>query len=196
MRMTDIFRAVAFAALAIALLSLVVPTAVTKADNNGNKKLDIYDNCDPNDPAWVPLGGCFLDPSEGDVTVAEFNALLTSPLSSATVGHPSWRFQPSYLRIRLGKRLTVENEGGRDHTFTEVANYGGGRVPPLNVGLTMAPECALAAGTQDPHLLHPGGELELTAMSPGLHKFQCCIHPWMRSAVRIVNNNNNKEDDD
>jgi len=20
---------------------------------------------------------------------------------------------------------------------------------------------------------------------PGLHKFQCCIHPWMRAAVRV-----------
>jgi TRAP-type C4-dicarboxylate transport system permease large subunit len=22
-------------------------------------------------------------------------------------------------------------------------------------------------------------------MPPGLHKFQCCIHPWMRAAIRV-----------
>ena len=31
--------------------------------------------------------------------------------------------------------IKVTNRGGRGHTFTEVAEFGGGRVPPLNVGL-------------------------------------------------------------
>src|SRR5215813_5422492 len=131
MRIAKVFRAIAIAALGTGLLSLAVPSLTTKAADGGNKSIDIYDKCDPTDPAWGPIGGCLLKPGDGDVTVAEFNALLASPLSTAVVGHPAWRFQESYLRINLGKRLTIENEGGRDHTFTEVANFGGGRVPPL-----------------------------------------------------------------
>src|SRR5262249_27193822 len=152
---------------------------------SGNKKLDMYDNCDPLDPAWVPVGGCFLEPREGDVTFAEFGRLLRSPLSLATVGHPAFRFEPSYLTLDLGKRLRIANEGGRDHTFTEVVAFGGGRVPGLNIGLMPAPECALAAGATDPTLIHPGDSLDLSAVGPGLHTFQCCFHPWMRAAVRV-----------
>jgi hypothetical protein len=45
--------------------------------------------------------------------------------------------------------------------------------------MTMAPECAQAAP------LNPGATIVLTANGPGLHKFQCCIHPWMRATVRV-----------
>jgi plastocyanin len=104
----------------------------------------------------------------------------------STVGHPSWRIEPTYLHLKAGKTLSVENEGGRDHTFTEVVKYGGGRIGSLNIGLTEAPECVLATGATDPTLMHPGGELELAHLSTGLHTFQCCIHPWMRAAVRVA----------
>ena len=30
-----------------------------------------------------------------------------------------------------------------------------------------------------------GGSQQVSGLAPGLHKFQCCIHPWMRGAVRI-----------
>ena len=187
MRIISFVRAIAIAGFVIALLTAMWTTFTTKAVFAGdeNQKLDIYDNCDPRDPAWASVGGCDLDPSEGDVTLAEFGSLLMSPLSTATIGHPSWRFEPSYLRVDFGKRLKVENEGGRDHTFTEVVAFGGGRVGGLNVGLVIAPECVLAPGTTDPTLLHPEQSLDVSALGPGLHKFQCCIHPWMRSAVRV-----------
>src|SRR5262245_42126381 len=87
-----------FLASLLAVIWTAIPAKAVAADG-GNKKLDIYDNCDPRDPAWNTVGGCFLDPREGDVTFAEFGRLLLSPLSTATVGHPSWRFEPTYLRI-------------------------------------------------------------------------------------------------
>src|SRR5262249_52155726 len=174
-------RVIVIAAFVVALLVGMWTTLTTRSAfaQGGNQKLDIYDNCDPRDPAWNTVGGCFLEPREGDVTLAEFNRLLLSPLSSAVVGHPSLRFEPTYLRVALGKRLRIENEGGRDHTFTEVVAFGGGRVPPLSVGLIQAPECALRPGATDPTLLHPGDSLDVSAIGPGLHTFQCCIHPWM-----------------
>lgn len=147
------------------------------------RSIDIRDDCDPADLAWDPTGGCTL--KLGDTDGAEFNALLGSPLSSATVGHPAWRNDPSYVQVRLGEEVKVTNRGGRLHTLTPVAQFGGGRIPPLNIGLTMAPECQLAAGAEDPFELLPGESARLPAMGLGVHRVQCCIHPWMRGLIRV-----------
>ena len=147
-------------------------------DQHGSRQISILDDCDPDDAAWAPTGGCVL--RGGVVTNAEFGAFLTSPLSASVVGHPAWRNEPSYLRVRSGQVVVVRNLGGRLHTFTPVASYGGGRVPPLNVGLTVAPECASTA-----HDVAPGERLEVSNLSAGNHRYQCCIHPWMRALVKV-----------
>jgi len=151
-------------------------TKSVMADVEDNR-VAIRDDCDPRDPTWAPTGGCLL--REGDVDRAEFNAALPSPLSAAVIGHQAWRMDPSYLKIETDDNVGVRNRGGRVHTFTEVAAFGGGRVPPLNQGLTPAPECATATD------LPPGARMELTNLSPGNHRFQCCIHPWMRALVKV-----------
>ena len=142
------------------------------------RQILILDDCDPADPAWAPTGGCLL--KNGRVTNAEFNALVRSSLSLSTVGHPAWRNEPSYVDIESGKDVKVTNAGGRLHTLTRVAEFGGGRVPPLNVGLTPAPECLLP--TQD---LAPGATMRLENLAVGIHRFQCCIHPWMRELIAV-----------
>jgi plastocyanin len=147
------------------------------ADEDRNRKIAIRDDCDPDDPTWAPSGGCVLP--GGDVDRAEFNAELVSPLSTATVGHQAWRNEPSYLKVETGESVRVSNRGGRIHTFTEVAQFGGGRVPPLNVGLAPAPECAASVD------IAPGDRVEITHLAPGNHRFQCCIHPWMRALVKV-----------
>lgn len=142
------------------------------------EKIAILDYCDPTDPGWAPTGGCLL--KDGDVTFAEFNDLLDSILSTAVVGHPAWRFEPSFVPIEEpNETVRVTNLGGRGHTFTEVAEFGGGFVPPLNEGLTFAPECASAT------VLAPGDKVELRGLSAGDHRFQCCIHPWMRALIKV-----------
>jgi len=158
----------------IVVLAVVLVATVVAA----HEKVSIRDDCDPTDPAWAPTGGCALE--EGNVNVAEFNALLNSPLSLAVVGHPAWRFDPTYLKIEPDETVRVENEGGRAHTFTEVSDFGGGRVPPLNKGLTPAPECAGAA------TLLPGAAVNVSGLSEGDHRFQCCIHPWMRALIKVL----------
>jgi hypothetical protein len=155
-------------------------------DDSDGGPISILDTCDPRDPGWAPTGGCLL--RRGDVTLAEFNALLASPHSTAVVGHPAWRNDPSHVSTRSGKKIRVRNEGGRLHTFTPVAAFGGGRVPPLNQGLTPAPECQLAPGTTDRFAVPPGERLELQRLGTGLHRFQCCIHPWMRATIRVASN--------
>ena len=78
--------------------------------------------------------------------------------------------------------MRVTNRGGRAHTFTKVNDFGGGFVAPLNGTLSPAPECENPA---DLVFVPYGGSQQLSGLAPGLHKFQCCIHPWMRGAVRI-----------
>ena len=144
----------------------------------------VRDDCDPRDPAWAPSGGCVEE--HGRVRNREFTEFLSSRLSAAVVGHPAWRNEPSYLKITVGEAVSVTNEGGRLHTFTEVQVFGGGRVPPLRMGLTPAPECDLAAGAVDPTELPPGASLTISGLTTGTHSFQCCIHPWMRAAIKVL----------
>jgi plastocyanin len=142
------------------------------------EKISILDYCDPADPLWAPTGGCLL--KEGDVTFAEFTDLLDSVLSPTVVGHPAWRFEPSFVSIEEPHQtVRVANQGGRGHTFTEVAEFGGGFVPSLRVGLKMAPECASAT------VIAPGDKVELRGLSPGDHRFQCCIHSWMHALIKV-----------
>lgn len=153
------------------------PVSASHADRSERRHVALRDDCDPRDPAWSPTGGCQLE--EGDVTMLEFGLLLNSPLSLAVVGHPAWTIDPTYVKVEAPGAVRVTNEGGRAHTFTRVNQFGGGRVPPLNTGLIPAPECASA------ETLQPGDEAEVKGLAAGIHRFQCCIHPWMRALVRV-----------
>ena len=154
-----------------AVLVLIVGAAA--ASDNGPRRIAVLDDCDPADNAWTPTGGCSKD--NGEVTFAEF-------LAAAPLGHPAWRNYPSYLKIWGTANLQIANDGGRNHTFTEVAAYGNGVVPPLNPnGNAAVPEC----GDFSESLLEPGATLQLAKLDKGVHKFQCCFHPWMRAEVRV-----------
>jgi plastocyanin len=177
--------------LALAMGGWTVTTALKAQVRSNDANIAMMDHCSENDPAYNEFGGCpegapfpGSNSYTGDVTVAEFFALLFSPLAPGgqVIGHPSWRNEPSYISIREGQTVHVANRGGRVHTFTEVADFGGGFVAPLNGALVPTPECA------DPGELvfvPYGGSQTLTGLDAGLHKFQCCIHPWMRGAVRV-----------
>jgi hypothetical protein len=181
-----------FALLAVSLVaSLFVGASNTKpvlADDN-NRKIAIRDDCQPN-ADWGP-GGCLLN--EGDVTRAEFFLEAESPLApTSVIGHQAWWNDPPYLKIADGESVRVKNEGGRTHTFTEVENFGAGRPRPpatevLNKGLITAPECLTATD------ILPGASIELTDLGAGNHRFQCCIHSWMRAMIKVTTED---EDDD
>jgi len=157
----------------------------TSADDGDRDfaKIALLDDCDPRISAgWnTPTDPSQCIRREGAVSRSEFTMFLTSPFSAAVVGHPAWTIDPTYTKPEAGERLRVRNEGGRGHTFTEVANYGGGFIPVLNIGVTPAPECLAAAGS----IIPPGGKMDVTGLAPGNHKFQCCIHPWMRALVKV-----------
>jgi hypothetical protein len=144
------------------------------------RTIGVLDDCDPDDPSWTPIGGCVL--AGGQISEAEFIAALPQ-------GHPSWQNVPAYATVALRgqafRNIRAVNEGGRPHTFTRVAAYGGGIVPPLNPpGQPVAPECADGA-TFGASLLPPGASLQIETLQPGVHRYQCCFHPWMRTELRV-----------
>jgi hypothetical protein len=161
-------------------LTVVVGLLLLVTGTISAEEVELQDDCDPRDPAWALIGGCTRE--EGDVTLEEFNAELRSPLSQAVIGHPAWQNDPTYLTIELDETVKVKNDGGRLHTFTEVAHFGGGRIEALNLGLPPAPEC-LQPSTTD---VAPGATLKIRYLSLGNHRFQCCIHPWMRTLIKVL----------
>ena len=171
---------VALLALAATTYAAATPARGSKASHNDRgKTIKIRDDCDPRDPAWNAVGGCAR--KRGDVTLAEFAGENASPLSLSVVGHQAWRNDPSYLEVTTDSAVRVKNAGGRSHTFTEVASFGGGTAPnpALNKGLTTAPECPAAT------VIAPGDSARLPKLEAGNHRFMCCFHPWMRALVKV-----------
>jgi len=143
-----------------------------------NKVIDINDQCDPETfNAAVGAGTCVS--SHAGVQFDNFIREL-----SKTQKDGAWNFAPGEVRLRDGETFQAQNVGGEDHTFTEVEEFGGGIVPPLNIlsgNPVPAPECL------DPNLefVHPGDVTTPEDEEPGVHHYQCCIHPWMRVDVTV-----------
>jgi len=110
-------------------------------------------------------------------------------LAEAATPHPDpkWDFEPDTLTVDEGTPIIAVNQGGEPHTFTEVARFGGGFIPPLNGGEAAAAECS--AGFSDVAVARTrilqGSQLQVSGLSKGEHHFQCCIHPWMRMTVVV-----------
>src|SRR5207244_1651580 len=122
----------------------------------------------------------------GETTFQDFVAQL-----KAQGNAEDWAFDPGRMKLKPGADISVRSEGGEFHTFTEVANFGGGCIPFINglLNLTPVPECLPLAGPNGPPLafittgVPAGGSLTVTGLAPGVHRFECLIHPWMRTTV-------------
>ncbi|HSL54437.1 MAG TPA: hypothetical protein VK868_08575 [Pyrinomonadaceae bacterium] len=164
---------------AIALLSLTAGAGAVQ----GDKKIRLLDDCEPTTfNAVLGPGACI---GNGHTTFDEFIAEL-----AATQDAHKWRNQPSNMHLNVGRPTLIENRGGEVHTFTPVAEFGGGFIPDLN-GISgnpvPAPECLnfgaivfIPAGGVEP------GPTAGADLSVGTHKFQCCIHPWMRTVIDVA----------
>jgi len=163
----------------VALLVLVPAVGASAA--SATRQVQVLDDCDPATfNAAIGPGTCVKD---GATTFSEFIAQLLAQGRA-----PAWRFAPAQLRLDAGGRLQAHNRGGEDHTFTEVANFGGGCIAALNdlLGLTPVPECAgFPGGAFAATLVRPGGTVTTAPLPPGIHRFECLIHPWMRTTVSV-----------
>jgi len=116
----------------------------------------------------------------GGVSLDEFIFQLTKHQS---VG--AWHYAGSASSARVGDTFVATNRGGEVHTFTEVDDFGGGVIQPLN-DLSGNPvprfECL---ALEDDDFVAPGQKYRETLDSAGTKKFQCCIHPWMRLEAKV-----------
>ena len=140
--------------------------------------MDVRDECDSASfNAVLGPGACSR---RGSVTFDEFIAELKE---KRVVG--AWKNNPDQVGLAAGAALDARNIGGETHTFTRVASFGGGIVPLLNDlsgNSAVAPECA----NVDPATIVPaGGHVHTPQLAAGTYRFQCCIHPWMRSTVTV-----------
>ncbi len=150
-----------------------------------NAAVDIFDACDPlTFTAALGAGTC-----TGQGTISHpmtFSEFVAELAANKSVG--AWRFDPASVSITPGGTVTATNLGGETHTFTEVAQFGGGTVPLLNQAsgnLIEAPECAKIT---EPDLIVPEATFTTAHLiGAGPHLFQCCIHPWMRETVTVTN---------
>jgi plastocyanin len=144
------------------------------------------DECDPvtfNDPSAAGADFCKNVTLGASTTFANLLAL-----AAAGTPDPGWDFEPDKLTIKKGGTVSVVDQSGEPHTFTEVKQFGGGFLPPLNgPGETTVPECTggfsniAVARTR----ILQGSRLDINGLSKGKHLFQCCIHPWMRIEVDV-----------
>ncbi len=175
------FRAVVLSAFAaLALISLTISADAIQ----GDKKIRMLDDCEPTTfNAVLGDGTCI---GNGHTTFAEFIEELEE-----TQDVHKWRNQPSQMHLNIGRPTLIENRGGEVHTFTPVAAFGGGFIPDLN-GISgnpvPAPECLnfgsivfIPAGATEQGPVAGTSELPV-----GVSRFQCCIHPWMRTVIEVA----------
>jgi len=149
-----------------------------------NTQVVALDECDPTTFNQA-LGPDFCK----NISLGYFTT-LSDLFSEAQSGHPdpNWDFEPDTVHINQGTPLSVVDQGGEPHTFTEVKHFGGGFIPQLNgPGEHTIPECAGGFGkvaVARTRMLQ-GSQLQVTGLSSGEHLFQCCIHPWMRVKVEV-----------
>jgi plastocyanin len=153
----------------------------------------IQDQCDPTTfNAAVGPGTCT---GNGQITFNHFIAEVTNAHKAG-----AWHYDPAAGTLAPGTVVSLENRGGETHTFTKVKNFGGGFVAPLNAlsgNPVPAPECAIVTlGGLVPkppsagNIFVEAGETEdgptagnSILPSGTTTKFQCCIHPWMRTEL-------------
>jgi plastocyanin len=188
MKITKITTLLAF--LAGCLIFAGASSAIAQTGPSGLVQVIALDECDPttfNAPTAAGADFC------KNVALANlgFATTLSDLITAAQNGtpDPGWDFEPDQMTIQQGTILSVVNEGGEPHTFTEVQQYGGGFVPALNPGgsTSTVPECSggfkniAVARTR----VIQGSRLDVAGLSKGKHFFQCCIHPWMRIEVDV-----------
>ena len=173
--------ALAMGAAATASLVLAAPAAV--ADQPQVKTMRLLDQCDKETFDAALPGLCTRD--AGSVTFQRFSDDLLRG------GNNNWWINNREETIDAGGALHLENQGGILHTFTEVSTFGSGVVPPFNVAVDNAPLAVKPDGTAVSFAdiatdgVAPGAPGRDVVPTPGVHKYQCIFHPWMRTVVTV-----------
>ena len=186
--------------LPIALLVIVgMPTSAAAGPDH--RTVRASDDCDP--ATFNATFGPNTCVGDGRTTVDEFVGQIMANGYRANESVEDWDFSRQEFDIDKGGRLTVENRGGEFHSFTEVADFSkGGCIAGLNAllgplglaGPPLAPGDICPADLNDvaavgaalaPTGVLPGSSRTFGRLTPGVHHFQCLIHPWMQSTAIV-----------
>ena len=180
------------------VISLFLSFSIVSNAKVGNRPVLIGDDCEPASFNAVFPGVCA---GNGKTTFDKFIKQLTEHQNAFL-----WMFAPRESTVPAGQTLTLGNVGGETHTFTKVAEFGGGFVIPLNTlsgtpnpvpecttGAVLVPGTMLEPQPAGPSNIFVGAGEEQDGPTAGdailpagqTVKFQCCIHPWMRAEVRV-----------
>jgi hypothetical protein len=135
----------------------------------------MMDACSPSFNDFVEPGTCART---GGVFFLDFIAQLQQNHFAG-----AWHNAPSQTDAWLNDTLVAVNKGGEVHTFTRVVKFGGGKVDQLNFLSDSGPEVQECIDEQT--IVPPGGTDSENLDQAGELKFQCCIHPWMRTTVMV-----------
>ncbi len=136
----------------------------------------IKDECAPDFNTFVRPGTC--NRAEG----TPFLEFIAEVRSDHAVG--DWAFDPDSTSIDAPATVAARNIGGETHSFTKVARFGNGFVAALNNPAdAFAPECAFPGVASS--FVGPGATTETMNLPAGTNRFQCCIHPWMRTTINV-----------
>jgi len=160
------------------ILCLLFAAGTQLEDSPRVAQVVALDECDPatfNAPTAVGPDFCRNVALGASTTLADLFAAAQS-------GNPDskWDFEPDSLTINKGAILSVADQGGEPHTFTEVAKFGGGFISGLNgPGEQTVPECnggfsrVEVARTR----ILQGSQLQLTGLSKGEYLFSAAYIP-------------------
>jgi hypothetical protein len=172
------------AVLAAATAALAAPSAALA----GGNEISVRDACDPAtfNAALDDDGACVRDDSSGGRVT--FDEAIAEVAEKGR--HGAWSFSGP-ITIDEGESVRVRvDKGGEMHTFSEVrgGSFGAGCVDFLNglMGLEGPPvvDCATAF-TPAEFIGQVFASRSVSGLSEGTHRFQCAIHPWMRTTVTV-----------
>ncbi len=188
--------------ISVAFALILSLSLVVSGYGSAGEQLEVRvrDDCEPASfNAAIGAGTC-SETFGGDTT---FDGFIAQLMKDKKAG--AWRFSPNKVALKVGDTLILVSRGGETHTFTKVAEFGGGFIIPLNLlsdnptprsecttGAIVIPEQVLEAqppsptnvfvlsGITSPPIVAGG-----LVLPPGTTLFQCCVHPWMRIAVTV-----------
>jgi plastocyanin len=171
------------------VLGGLTPPAV--ADDNDTETVVIQDRCDPATfNAAIAPGFCVAHHHDDVVFDKLIGSIQEDPagvLADREVR--GWRFHHDEVTLDAGEGLAVTNTGGEVHSFTPVAMYGLGCVDLVNSlfkDLNVPSACVGSDADGFDHTALMPGETSATMMlARGTYRFECMIHPWMRTDVTV-----------
>jgi plastocyanin len=183
-------RLLTWVAVGLALVALSATSFGTVLAKDGGRTIEVVDDCNPK---LFPPGLC--NPKfDGEIGIAQLLAFITAHPKEVLRERDAldWKFDPASTGAKSGALLTAVSKGGEFHTFTCVTHFGGGVVEQLNAPLGLSTDlavpCSGMLGAAVGASALPAGQSATFTFTPnaqGIEMFQCLIHPWMRTVVKV-----------